>query len=106
MTSADALDDRPGLVRVVDSDRVRTVTLDRAEALNAFNEALYDAVTDTILNPPRTRAWPWCSSRGAAGHSVPGPIASRWRRGLDPDFMPGAHGFPGLIDALIGSRNR
>ena len=27
-----------------------TVTLDRADALNAFNEALYDAVTDTLLS--------------------------------------------------------
>ena len=49
MTAADALD-RPGLVRVVDGDRVRTVTLDRVDALNAFNEALYDAFTDTLLH--------------------------------------------------------
>ena len=40
VSSADVLD-RPGLVRVVDRDRVRTVTLDRAEALNAFNTPLF-----------------------------------------------------------------
>ena len=33
------------LVNVEDTNGVRTLTLNRPEALNAFNEALYDATT-------------------------------------------------------------
>ena len=37
------------MLRVEDTGRVRVLTLDRPEALNAFNEALYDAVTDALI---------------------------------------------------------
>lgn len=33
------------MLRIEDTDRVRVLTLDRPDALNAFNEALYDATT-------------------------------------------------------------
>ena len=36
-------------LQVHDENRVRTLTLDRPEALNAFNEALYDATADALL---------------------------------------------------------
>ena len=37
------------MIRIHDVDRIRLVTLDRADALNAFNEALYDATTDALV---------------------------------------------------------
>ncbi|MCB0945877.1 MAG: enoyl-CoA hydratase/isomerase family protein, partial [Mycobacterium sp.] len=36
-------------LHIADENRVRTLTLDRPEALNAFNEALYDATADALL---------------------------------------------------------
>lgn len=33
---------------ITDDNRVRTLTLNRLEALNAFDEALYDATTDAL----------------------------------------------------------
>ncbi len=36
------------MLRVEDHDRVRLITLDRPEALNAFNTALYDAAADAL----------------------------------------------------------
>lgn len=36
-------------LQIDDSNRVRTLTLNRPDALNAFNEALYDEVTDALL---------------------------------------------------------
>lgn len=38
----------PGMLRIDDGDRVRTLTLDRPEALNAFSGALYEAVTAAL----------------------------------------------------------
>ena len=32
------------------TDRVRVLTLDRPDALNAFNEALYDALAQALLD--------------------------------------------------------
>jgi enoyl-CoA hydratase/carnithine racemase len=101
VSSADVLD-RPGLVRVVDRDRVRTVTLDRAEALNAFNEALYDAVTDTLLSSaedPRV-AVVLLTGNGRA-FCAGTDLLEMAARSADPDFTPGVHGFLGMIDALI-----
>ena len=37
------------MLRIEDAKRVRLLTLDRPEALNAFNEALYDATTEALL---------------------------------------------------------
>ena len=37
------------MLRIEDHDRVRLLTLDRPEALNAFNAALYDAGRDALL---------------------------------------------------------
>jgi enoyl-CoA hydratase/carnithine racemase len=99
--SADALD-RPGLVRVVDDARVRTVTLDRADALNAFNEALYDAVTDTLLSSAEDPGVAVVLLTGNGRAFCAGTdLLEMAARTTDPDFKEGVHGFTGLIDALI-----
>ncbi len=36
------------MIRIDDEGRIRIITLDRPEARNAFNEALYDAATDAL----------------------------------------------------------
>ena len=36
-------------LHIEDENRVRTLTLNRPEALNAFNEALYDATAEALL---------------------------------------------------------
>ena len=38
------------LLQIDDENRVRTLTLNRPEALNAFNEALYDATAQALLD--------------------------------------------------------
>ena len=94
--------DRPGLVRVVDDARVRTVTLDRADALNAFNEVLYDAVTDTLLDSAEDPGVAVVLLTGSGRAFCAGTdLLEMAARTSDPDFTPGVHGFLGLIDALI-----
>src|SRR5207244_10651223 len=39
-----------GMIRIDDADRVRTITLDRPEKLNAFNEPLYAAAAAAFVD--------------------------------------------------------
>lgn len=91
-----------GLVEVVDRDRVRTLTLNRPDALNAFNEALYDETTEALraaASDPEV-AVVLLTGRGRA-FSAGTDLAEMAERTTNPDFVPGEHGFPGLVDALV-----
>lgn len=88
-------------LQIADDNRVRTLTFDRPEALNAFNEALYDATTEALdaaaADPEVAIVVITGSGRGfSAGQD----LTEMQARITDPDFQPGRHGFPGLIDAL------
>jgi enoyl-CoA hydratase/carnithine racemase len=42
--------DPRGVLRIEDRERIRLLTFDRPQALNAFNDDLYDAVRDALLD--------------------------------------------------------
>jgi enoyl-CoA hydratase/carnithine racemase len=90
------------MLRIDDSDRVRVLTLDRPDALNAFNEALYDALTDalaTALDDPSVAV---VVLTGAGRAFCAGTdLLEMAQRASDPAFVPGRHGFVGLVDGLI-----
>ena len=84
-----------------DENRVRTLTLNRPDALNAFNEALYDATAEALnaaAEDPEV-AVVVITGTGRA-FSAGQDLNEMAARISDPSFTPGAHGFPGLIDAL------
>ncbi|SON63047.1 Short-chain-enoyl-CoA hydratase [Mycobacterium simulans] len=84
-----------------DENRVRTLTLNRPEALNAFNEALYDATAQALLDAaddPQV-AVVLLTGTGRA-FSAGTDLAEMQARITDPDFTEGRYGFRGLIDAL------
>ena len=86
---------------ITDDNRVRTLTLNRPEALNAFNEALYDATADALnaaADDPEV-AVVVITGTGRA-FSAGQDLTEMQARITDPGFAPGRHGFPGLIDAL------
>ncbi len=89
------------VLQIDDDARVRTLTLDRPEALNAFNEALYDAVADALLeaNDDPAVAVVMITGNGR-GFSAGTDLLEMHRIATDPDFERGRHGFPGLVDAL------
>ncbi len=89
------------MLAINDVDRIRTITLDRPDALNAFNEALYDATTDALIDAAADRSVAVVVITGtgrafSAGTDVV-EMATRNAGGLEP----GRHGFPGLIDNLV-----
>ena len=88
-------------LQVADSARVRTLTLDRPEALNAFNEALYDALADALLEAADDPSVAVVLLTGnGRGFSAGTDLLEMHRIATDPTFERGRHGFPGLVDAL------
>jgi enoyl-CoA hydratase/carnithine racemase len=91
----------PGMLQIEDNRRVRLLTLDRPDALNAFNEALYDATTEALLaaaDDPGI-AVVVITGRGRA-FSAGTDLLEMAARGTDPAFVPGRYGFAGMIDTL------
>jgi enoyl-CoA hydratase/carnithine racemase len=89
-------------LQVHDDSRVRTLTLDRPEALNAFNEALYDATADALLAAAADPDVAVVLITGnGRGFSAGTDLLEMHRIATDPTFERGRHGFPGLIDALV-----
>lgn len=86
---------------IADANRVRTLTLNRPEALNAFNEALYDTVAEALASAAADPEVAVVLITGTGrGFSAGQDLTEMQARITDPGFTPGAHGFPGLIDAL------
>src|SRR3954468_20745966 len=88
-------------LQVADAHRVRTLTLDRPEALDAFNEALYDALADALNEAAQdpSVAVVLLTGNGRA-FSAGTDLLEMHRIATDPTFERGRHGFPGLVDAL------
>ena len=86
---------------ISDRGRVRTLTLNRPEALNAFNEALYDACAEALLSAAGDDSIAVVVITGAGrAFSAGTDLLEMARMNGDPSFQRGRHGFPGLIDAL------
>lgn len=87
---------------IADENRVRTLTLNRPDALNAFNEALYDATADALSDAARDPDVAVVVITGSGrAFSAGQDLTDMAARIADPaGFVAGRHGFPGLIDAL------
>ena len=88
-------------LQIEDDKRVRTLTLNRPEALNAFNEALYDATAEAVLAAAEDPEVAVVLLTGTGrGFSAGTDLGEMQARIADPNFTPGKHGFIGLINAL------
>src|SRR3954468_550244 len=89
-------------LQVADAHRVRTLTLDRPEALDAFNEALYDALAEALIAAAEDPSGAVVLLTGnGRGFSAGTDLLEMHRIATDPTFARGRHGFPGLVDALV-----
>lgn len=90
------------MLLISDRDRVRTLTLDRPEALNAFDEALYDATTEALRAAADDPGVAVVLLTGAGrAFSAGTDLLEMHELATDPDLPRGAHGFVGLVDALV-----
>jgi enoyl-CoA hydratase/carnithine racemase len=83
--------------------RIRTMTFDRPDALNAFNEALYDATTDALRAAAADPDVAVVVLTGSGrAFSTGTDVTEMAARTIDPDnFRTGTHGFPGMIDEIV-----
>lgn len=93
------------VLRVETADRVRLLTLDRPEALNAFNEQLYDALSRALLDADADPGVAVVLLTGS-GRAFSAGTDLREMAAIagDPSFQRGEFGFPGLVETLIGLR--
>lgn len=88
-------------LQISDANRVRTLTFNRPDALNAFNEALYDETTNALLAAAEDADVAVVVLTGAGrAFSAGNDLVEMQTRITNPDFTPGEHGFYGMIDAL------
>ena len=90
------------MLDISDDSRVRVLTLNRTEALNSFNEALYDATTEALLAAAEDHSVAVVVLTGAGRAFCAGTdlIEMARRSQGDPTFVAGRHGFAGMIDLL------
>jgi enoyl-CoA hydratase/carnithine racemase len=91
------------MLTITDKERVRVITLDRPDALNAFNEDLYDATAEALIEAGSASdvAVVVLTGHGRA-FSAGTDVVEMAARTTDPEtFRAGTHGFPGLIDELV-----
>jgi enoyl-CoA hydratase/carnithine racemase len=88
------------MLRTETADRVRLLTFDRPEALNAFSEALYDAVTDALIEAASDPAVAVVVFTGRGRAYSAGADLGEMAARAGEDFPLGRHGFPGFIKQL------
>ena len=89
------------MITLTDLNRVRTLTLNRPEALNAFNEALYDATTVALREAESDDDVSVVVLTGAGkAFSAGNDLLELQARATGSGFTPGTFGFDGLMETL------
>lgn len=89
------------MLHLDDQDRVRVLTLDRAEALNAFNEELYDAVSQALSDAREDPNIAVVVLTGTGRSFSAGTDLLEMAGLATGATADGLHGFSGLLDELI-----
>lgn len=89
------------MIQIHDEGRIRVITLDRPEARNAFNEALYDAATDALIGAASDPGIAVVVITGAGQAFSSGADLTEMTQRNSGSFVNGTHGFMGFVDQLI-----
>ncbi len=89
------------MLHVTDTDRVRLLRLDRPDARNAFDEALYDATAGALLDAADDPGVAVVVITGTGDAFSAGQDLHDMARLARGELTPGEHGFTGLVDTLV-----
>jgi enoyl-CoA hydratase/carnithine racemase len=88
------------MITTDDHERVRVITFDRPDALNAFNEALYDATTDALSEATTDHSVAVVVLTGSGRAFSAGQDLLEMAQHTSGTFVAGRHGFLGFVDCL------
>ena len=88
------------MLRIETADRVRLLTFDRPEVLNAFGEALYDTTTDALIEAADDPGVAVVVMTGNGRAYSSGADLFEMSARAGKDFALGRHGFRGFIAEL------
>jgi len=89
------------MIRIDDTGRVRLLTLDRPDKLNAFNDALYDATAAALREAAADPGVAVVVITGEGRAFSTGTDVTEMSALASGESSGEAHGFPGLVDALV-----
>lgn len=89
------------MIRIHDDRRVRTLTLDRPDALNAFNEALYDAMAEALIAAAADPSIAVVVITGTGRAFSAGTDVVEMAARISGDAVDGTYGFLGMVDQLV-----
>ncbi|MCU1395928.1 MAG: enoyl-CoA hydratase/isomerase [Ilumatobacteraceae bacterium] len=89
------------MIRIEDQNRIRLITLDRPDTRNAFNEALYDAATEALMDAAADNSVAVVVITGAGQAFSSGTDLGEMAARNAGNPVTGKHGFPGMVDQLI-----
>src|ERR1700676_4703685 len=89
------------MIRVDDAHRIRLMTLERPDQLNAFNEALYDAATEALIDAAANPGIAVVVVTGTGRAFSAGTDVVEMAARNTGAAVNGTHGFGGLIDQLV-----
>jgi enoyl-CoA hydratase/carnithine racemase len=89
------------MLLISDEDRVRTLTLNRAEALNAFSEALYDAAAEALIAAAHDSSIAVVVITGTGRAFSSGNDLIEMAQRTSGGFTNGEHGFTGFVQQLL-----
>ena len=89
------------MIRIEDADRVRLLTLDRPDQLNAFNEALYDATADALIDAATDTGIAVVVVTGNGRAFSAGTDVVEMAGRNTGTTVDGRHGFAGMVDQLV-----
>lgn len=88
------------MIEISDADRVRTIRLNRPEAKNAMNEAMWDAATEALMAAADDPAVAVVVFTGSGDSFSAGQDVIEMALGTTGQLERGKHGFTGLCDQL------
>jgi len=90
------------VIEISTTNRIRLLRLSRPESKNAFNEALYDDLTEALIEADHDKNVAVVVVTGTGDSFSSGTdVVELGQRMGDSSFTPGKHGFPGLANKLI-----
>lgn len=89
------------MIRIDDDARVRTLTLDRPDKLNAFNDALYNATAEALIDAATDPGVAVVVVTGTGRAFSTGTDVTEMSSLASGESEGANHGFPGLVDQLV-----